>query len=60
MVNVLVRLTVISKGGSSVGTSGLDLAIACSVLAAVGQLPADCRAGAASSVSTVRCASRTT
>ncbi|MDH6189149.1 hypothetical protein M2168_002181 [Streptomyces sp. CZ24] len=45
--NVLVRLTPIGEGGSSVGTSGLDLAIACSVLAAAGQLPADCLAGAA-------------
>ncbi|GAA2948367.1 magnesium chelatase domain-containing protein [Kitasatospora cinereorecta] len=47
MANVLVRLTPITKDGSSVGTSGLDLAIACSVLAAAGQLPADCLAGAA-------------
>lgn len=48
MANVLVRLTPINReDGSSVGTSGLDLAIACSVLAAAGQLPADCLAGAA-------------
>ncbi|MFJ7586978.1 magnesium chelatase domain-containing protein [Streptomyces sp. NPDC097617] len=47
MTNVLVRLTPITKDGSSVGTSGLDLAIACTILAASGQLPADCLAGAA-------------
>ena len=46
--NVLVRLTPLTgKDGSSVGTSGLDLAIACSVLSAAGQLPADCLAGVA-------------
>ncbi|WNI20392.1 magnesium chelatase domain-containing protein [Actinacidiphila sp. ITFR-21] len=45
--NVLVRLTPLTKDGSSVGTSGLDLAIACSVLAAAGHIPADCLAGAA-------------
>ncbi|THA54250.1 magnesium chelatase domain-containing protein [Streptomyces sp. A1136] len=48
MANVLVRLTPITReDGSSVGTSGLDLAIACSVLAAAGQVPADCLAGVA-------------
>lgn len=48
MVNVLVRIAPITgMDGSSVGTSGLDLAIACSVLAAAGQLPGDCLAGAA-------------
>ncbi|MFD4315014.1 magnesium chelatase domain-containing protein [Streptomyces sp. NPDC058548] len=48
MVNVLVRISPITgMDGSSVGTSGLDLAIACSVLAAAGQVPGDCLAGAA-------------
>ncbi|WP_434593299.1 magnesium chelatase domain-containing protein [Streptomyces sp. A5-4] len=48
MANVLVRISPITgKDGSSVGTSGLDLAIACSVLAAAGQLSGECLAGAA-------------
>ncbi|MGW6457472.1 magnesium chelatase domain-containing protein [Streptomyces sp. NPDC055078] len=47
MANVLVRISLINgKDGSSVGTSGLDFAIACSVLAAAGQFSGDCLAGA--------------
>ncbi|MFI5629198.1 magnesium chelatase domain-containing protein [Streptomyces sp. NPDC051664] len=50
MSNVLVKVVPIGTGGdeaTSVGTSGLDLAIACAVLAAAGQLPGDCLAGVA-------------
>ncbi|WP_326814014.1 magnesium chelatase domain-containing protein [Streptomyces sp. NBC_01763] len=50
MSNVLVKIAPTGTDGddaTSVGTSGLDLAIACSVLAAAGQLPGDCLAGVA-------------
>ncbi|WP_199570553.1 magnesium chelatase domain-containing protein [Streptomyces murinus] len=50
MANILVRLAPTSAAPdavTSVGSSGLDLAIAVSVLAAAGQIPADCLAGAA-------------
>ncbi|MFD5788598.1 magnesium chelatase domain-containing protein [Streptomyces sp. NPDC127037] len=48
MANVLVKIAPIGStdDATCVGTSGLDLAIACSVLAAAGQLPADCLTGA--------------
>lgn len=48
MSNVLVKVAPIGTDGddvTSVGTSGLDLAIACAVLAAAGQLSGDCLAG---------------
>lgn len=50
MANVLVQATADASEGdgvTSIGTSGLDLAIAVSVLAAVGQVPAECLEGAA-------------
>ncbi|MGY5035151.1 magnesium chelatase domain-containing protein [Streptomyces sp. 900116325] len=50
MSNVLVEIAPVgtdSDDATSVGTSGLDLAIACTVLAAAGQLPGDCLSGVA-------------
>ncbi|MEV5677038.1 magnesium chelatase domain-containing protein [Streptomyces sp. NPDC052179] len=49
MVNVLVQATadICEDNVTSIGASGLDLAIAVTVLAAAGQVPAECLDGAA-------------